>query len=450
MPLYLTEADVASLLDARGRGRAVEGSFRRLAAGEVENQPRLRLPLEGGALAVMAAADRGLGLAGAKTYSAVAGNAAFVVVLFDAGARRLVAVIEADKLGQLRTGAASGVAAKYLARPGRATARGHRLRLAGRDAGRVHPRRRSVDRDASSRTAAPSRASSEFCERVGAEPAEAHRDAAEVQDIVVTVTTSQRSRAPRRVAAARARSSARSARTTAGRRELDNVVLERAGFVCCDSIEQARLESARPDRAGRARRPRLARGARAPGGRRGRGRGPRSPTTTSSSSSRTGSRRGTSRSALRPSSARASAASAARSSRAGSSARAVDVSSPSAWTTSGRSRRRGDCCGVQPVLHVAVLEDLVERRPRRCSRMTYAATCSSGDDARRGTRTGCAKMPRPLASRRLYTRVRRRSPTTAAVRGASARRASTTRATRSGSSSGSSARPAPSGPSAAS
>ncbi len=68
-----------------------------------------------GALAVMAATDSELELAGSKTYLASADGASFVVSLFAAG--ETVAVIEADRLGQLRTGAASGVAARYLANP---------------------------------------------------------------------------------------------------------------------------------------------------------------------------------------------------------------------------------------------------------------------------------------------------------------------------------------------
>src|SRR5205823_13840957 len=118
MPLYLTENDVEALFEPADAVPIVEESFRRLAAGEVVNQPRLRLPLDVGALALMAAVDRGLGVAGAKTYSAVAGNAAFVVVLFDAEQGDCVGVIEANVLGRLRTGAASGVAAKHLARGG--------------------------------------------------------------------------------------------------------------------------------------------------------------------------------------------------------------------------------------------------------------------------------------------------------------------------------------------
>src|SRR6185436_7511387 len=113
MPLYLTERDVESLFEPGDAVPIVEGSFRRLAADEVVNQPRLRLPLDGGALALMGAVDSGLGVAGVKTYAA-----AFVVVLFDAQDGRCVGVIEANALGQLRTGAASGVAAKHLAREG--------------------------------------------------------------------------------------------------------------------------------------------------------------------------------------------------------------------------------------------------------------------------------------------------------------------------------------------
>ena len=62
--LYLTEQDVAELLTPADAVEAIEACFRRLAAGSVENRPRYRLGLEGGALAVMAAADLELGYAG--------------------------------------------------------------------------------------------------------------------------------------------------------------------------------------------------------------------------------------------------------------------------------------------------------------------------------------------------------------------------------------------------
>src|SRR3954466_2917595 len=117
MPLYLTEADVEAVLSPADAVDAVEASFRHIAAGQVENRPRYRLRLGEGGLAVIAAADLERGYAGAKVYSAFAEGSRFCVLLFDARTPELHAVIEADALGRLRTGAASGVAAKYLAKP---------------------------------------------------------------------------------------------------------------------------------------------------------------------------------------------------------------------------------------------------------------------------------------------------------------------------------------------
>src|SRR5437868_10380684 len=120
MPLYLREADVAELLTPADALQAVEECFHRLARGAVDNRPRERLPLEDGVFAAMACADRELGYAGLKSYAWLPGGTPFVVLLFSVAQARLEAVIEADKLGQLRTGAASGVAARYLARTGAA------------------------------------------------------------------------------------------------------------------------------------------------------------------------------------------------------------------------------------------------------------------------------------------------------------------------------------------
>ena len=68
---------------------------------ERELRDALRHRLDGGQLAVMSAADQGLGVAGIKTYAAGRGGASFVVALFDAASQELLAVIEADRLGQL-------------------------------------------------------------------------------------------------------------------------------------------------------------------------------------------------------------------------------------------------------------------------------------------------------------------------------------------------------------
>jgi ornithine cyclodeaminase/alanine dehydrogenase-like protein (mu-crystallin family) len=240
VPRYLTEWDVASLLDPADAVEAIESCFRRMAAGEVEIAPRRRLRLPEGALADMAAADAGEGLAGAKLYAATAQGATFVVCLFDAASSELVAVIEADELGRLRTGAASGVAARHLAK---SDARSLGVLGCGHQAETqvacIRAAVPSIERVvAYCRT--PERLSS-FCERVGAVPAEGHHEAA-AQDVVVTITSSRDPVIRGEWLAPGALVVAAGANVPS-RRELDSVVLERASFVCCDWLEQARVES---------------------------------------------------------------------------------------------------------------------------------------------------------------------------------------------------------------
>ncbi len=240
MPLYLTEEDVARLLTPADALEAAEGCFRRLAAGEIEVLPRTRMRLEDGVFAVMAATDAGLDLAGVKTYAWLPGGTPFVVVAFDTAKAEVAAVIEADKLGQLRTGAASGVAAKFLAKEG-ATSLGI-VGCGWQARSQVECIREAVptiDRVvAYCRT--PERLD-EFCRDVGAEAGETHQDAAE-QDVVVTATTAKDPvlrgewLRPGTLVCAIGANEPKA-------RELDNVVLERAAFVCCDSLEQAKRES---------------------------------------------------------------------------------------------------------------------------------------------------------------------------------------------------------------
>jgi alanine dehydrogenase len=240
LPLYLSEHDVEGLITAGEAVPVIEGSFLRMASGAVENVPRRRLELDEGTFAVMSAVDRELGYAGLKAYTAMPGRAAFVVCLFELQTGAPAAVIEADALGQRRTGAASGVAAKHLALTG---ARSLGIIGCGWQAeaqiGAIRAAVPTIERVvAYCRTPEKLRT---FCSTTGAEPAESHRDAAE-QDIVVTATSSPdpvlRGEWLREGALVCAIGANRP-----GARELDNVVLERATFVCCDSRENAQLES---------------------------------------------------------------------------------------------------------------------------------------------------------------------------------------------------------------
>jgi ornithine cyclodeaminase/alanine dehydrogenase-like protein (mu-crystallin family) len=240
LPLYLTESDVAGLMSTGDAVPVLEECFRRMARGATENVPRRRLPLDDGSFAVMYAVDQELGYGGVKAYTVVGGRAAFAVLLFELESGELAAVLEADTAGQRRTGAASGVAAKHLARPGarslgvigcgwQAEAQVEAVRAALPGLERVVAYCRTPER------------LREFCTKVDAEPAESHAEAAE-QEVVVTITTSRDPvvrgdwlRPGALVCAAGA--------NDPSKRELDNVVLERAAFVCCDSKEDATIES---------------------------------------------------------------------------------------------------------------------------------------------------------------------------------------------------------------
>jgi len=193
---------------------------------------------DGGALAVMSAVDRERKLSCVKTYAATPEGSSFVVVLFEGGETK--AVIEADRLGQLRTGAASAVAAKHLARTGvrtlgvigcgwQARAQVACIREALPGIEEVVAYCRSEERLA------------EFCRELTAEPGESHRDPASA-DVVVTITTSRDPVLRGEWLQPGALVCAAGANRKQAR-ELDNAVLERAAFVCCDSLDDARIES---------------------------------------------------------------------------------------------------------------------------------------------------------------------------------------------------------------
>lgn len=116
MTLYLREDDVTRLLAMPVVIEVVEEAFRQLAAGRAHNVPRQRARGTGIILHSMSAAADYLGVVGWKQYTTTGRGAKFLIGLYDGQSGELVALIEADRLGQLRTGAVTGVAARWLAR----------------------------------------------------------------------------------------------------------------------------------------------------------------------------------------------------------------------------------------------------------------------------------------------------------------------------------------------
>ncbi|MBI4329048.1 MAG: ornithine cyclodeaminase family protein [Chloroflexi bacterium] len=116
MTLVLTEEHVHRLAPMSDAIAALEESLRRQGEGAAVNLPRRRLLLSQGALQLLPAGDPGRGVLGMKVYSGSPRGGRVHVYLYSSETGDLLAIIQAQRLGQIRTGAASGVATRFLAR----------------------------------------------------------------------------------------------------------------------------------------------------------------------------------------------------------------------------------------------------------------------------------------------------------------------------------------------
>ena len=116
MVLYLTEENVRQLLTMQITIEAVEEAFRLLGIGQAENLPRRRLHSSKGMFNIMSASLSGAGYMGYKCYTVFPGKMKFRVFLHSSTNGELLAILDADLLGQMRTGAASAVATRWMAR----------------------------------------------------------------------------------------------------------------------------------------------------------------------------------------------------------------------------------------------------------------------------------------------------------------------------------------------
>ena len=122
MALFLTENDVKQVLTATMALEAVESAHRELALGLASDTPRARSRLPQTVLHILQGALPAQGVLGYKAYTSNRSGNRFLLYLFDAATGTMQAVIEADYLGMMRTGAASGMATRWLARDDAAVA----------------------------------------------------------------------------------------------------------------------------------------------------------------------------------------------------------------------------------------------------------------------------------------------------------------------------------------
>ncbi len=193
--LLLTEDDVRRVLTIELALTAVEAAFRKLALDEAVNIPRQRCQTDTVMLHVLPAAAKTLGALGFKAYTTGRFYPQFKIYLFDAKAGGLTAILDADHLGQVRTGAASGVATKKLARADASTVgmigTGRQARTQLEAICKVRPIKNAkvYGRDEARRSAFATEMS-DVC-GVEVEPVATARDAVVNRDIVITATSSR-------------------------------------------------------------------------------------------------------------------------------------------------------------------------------------------------------------------------------------------------------------------
>jgi ornithine cyclodeaminase/alanine dehydrogenase-like protein (mu-crystallin family) len=123
MTLFLSEKEVVQLLPMGECIQALDEAFAHAGAGQTELRPRSRIRMPKGFFHFMAAADAGHRVFGYKAYPSFSGpkGSKSIVNLFDFDTGELLACMEGGRLGQIRTGAASGLATRYMAREGAAS-----------------------------------------------------------------------------------------------------------------------------------------------------------------------------------------------------------------------------------------------------------------------------------------------------------------------------------------
>lgn len=246
MALFITEADVEKLGTMPIALEAVEEVFLLQGQKKADNTPRRRCRMDNGFLQVMSASIPPLHLAGLKSYTVVSGKMSFLVLLYDGRDGKLLSIMEADKLGQVRTGAASAIAAKYMAR-----AKSSRMGIIGTGwqarsqleaVCAVRPIETIVaySRDAAKRE--------QFCKEMtaalgrGVYPAATAEEAVKEMDIVSTATTSKEP-------VFRGEWLAKGTHVNAvgsnflSKQEIDVETIRRSACVIVDSVEQSKLEA---------------------------------------------------------------------------------------------------------------------------------------------------------------------------------------------------------------
>jgi alanine dehydrogenase len=246
MTLFLTETDVENLLTMTDAIRLVEEALRELGTGNAVNRPRQRVRVPHGILHLMPAGLSGRGYVGFKYYTSFSPKTRFWFHLVDADNGDVLSIMQADRLGQRRTGAASGVATRYLAHPDATT-----VGILGtgwqaesqleaicvvRDIRLV----RCYSPNSEHRKVFAKKVSARL--NVDVRGVDSATEAVSEADIIVTATGAREPVLNGIWVAPGTHINAIGSNRVESR-ELDDEVIVRSSFICVDSLEQARIEA---------------------------------------------------------------------------------------------------------------------------------------------------------------------------------------------------------------
>jgi alanine dehydrogenase len=244
-PIYLTETDVGRLVTVKDAISTLEALFATWGQPSTTNLPRQRARLAGGAFNLMGAAYGAKGVHGLKAYSGVKG-AQFHTLLYSSRDGKLKAMIEADLFGQMRTGAASGLATKLLANRDAhtlgviGTGKQSRTQVAAVCAVRPIKRVKVFSRTAEHREAHARSMEKEL--GVEVRPASSAQACVAEADVVVTITSSAEPVCRAEWLAEGAHVNVAGANSY-DRREVDAETVLRAAVKATDHVEQAKVEA---------------------------------------------------------------------------------------------------------------------------------------------------------------------------------------------------------------
>jgi alanine dehydrogenase len=245
MALFLDEQQVTELLTMEMAIAAVEDALKQQGLGTALNNPRTRVRLPMGQLHMMGAALPTRGVIGYKAYTAFRGNTRFHVLLYSTETGELLAMLQADRLGQMRTGAASGVATSYMAG---AEARSvgifgtgwqARSQLEAVCAVRPIQSVKAFGRDATRRQTFCTEMSQQL--GIPVEPAATPEAVVKGMDVVITATNARDPLFDGNWLEPGAHVNAIGSNALI-RREIDDITVRRSALIVVDSKEQARVE----------------------------------------------------------------------------------------------------------------------------------------------------------------------------------------------------------------